>query len=61
MSCRGGLAALVFDGVVQEGGDGGVFVAAPLQDRGGHRHQVGDVGDVVAFAGLRFGAVARRR
>lgn len=37
---------------MQQGGDGGVFVAAPLQDRGRDGQEVGDVGDVVALAGL---------
>src|SRR5215203_782079 len=46
------LAALVFGGVVQEGGDHLVFRAAVLAHDGGHRQQVGDVGGACSFADL---------
>ena len=46
------LAALVFGGVVQEGGDHFVFRAAVLADDGGYRQQVGDVGGAGSFADL---------
>src|SRR5262245_28377091 len=37
------LAALIFDAVVEEGGNGEVFVAAVLQDGRGDRQKVRDI------------------
>jgi hypothetical protein len=45
-------AALVFDDVVQEGGDRLVLVAAMLENERSHGHQVRDVRDVSALADL---------
>ena len=42
----------VLDGVVQKRGDGLVFVTTVFEDEGGDGEQVGDVGDVRAFAQL---------
>ena len=47
----------ILDGVVQKRGNSLVFVAAVLQDDGGHGDKVSDVGDVGAFS--RLGLVKR--
>ena len=46
------LAARIFGGVVQEGGDHLVLRSAVLADDGRDGQQVGDVGDIGALAGL---------
>lgn len=48
----GGGPTLVFDRVMEEGGDGAVFVATVFKDEGGDAEEVADVGDGAAFAKL---------
>jgi hypothetical protein len=53
-------AALVLDRVVEEGGDGLVFVAAVLEDEGGDGQEVGDVrggGALAQLPGVQLGGV----
>jgi hypothetical protein len=47
-----GLAATVFDDIVEECGDGLVFVTTGLEDEGSNGHQVRDVGDPGFLASL---------
>ena len=54
-----GQAALVFDGVVQQGGDDHFFIAAVFDDDGGDSWQMPDVTAIRAFADLP-GVEARR-
>jgi hypothetical protein len=46
------MAATIFDDIVQQAGDGLVFVASSLEDQRGHRHQVRNVRHTRALAGL---------
>ena len=46
------FAALVFDRIVEEGGDSLILVAAVLEDECGDGEQVGNVGDIRALSTL---------
>jgi hypothetical protein len=49
---QSGQAALILDGIVQQGSDCLILVATRFKNQSAYRHQVGDVGDRNVLSGL---------